>query len=360
MASLITTQESPMNIALCHHYSLTFYGGGERFLIDAAKQLAKRGHNVVIYALPLGRRPINLDGPLQGIEYHESFIHNIRDADVSYFVYAPLVHNLFVGKSPRIGALHAFVFLDELQHTEIRTISHADFIRCFGFSRFVSNIYFDRFEKRKLRGFDAVHVINREALKLFNGEKRVYYVPNWIDTSRFKPVEEKSTKFSVLFAGRRTKGFSTFVEIANLLKNKEIDFIAIGPDLESTGNVKNLGFITDVEELIRLYSKVHFLVYTSKIDVFPLTLLEAAACKIPIVALPTRAIQGLNLPLFYATSVKEFAQVTCELQNVWHTRREHYIKLSDGMRAEAIKYDLNDVFPKFLDMLKEVATLSAN
>jgi len=349
-----------MKVALCHHYSLTFYGGGERFLIDVANQLMRRGHNAVIYALPFGRRPVNLDGLLQDVEYHENFIHNIRDVDVAYFVYAPLVHNLFVGKFPRIGAIHAFVFLDELQHTEIRTMSHANFIRCFGFSRFISNLYFDKFEKNKLRGFDAVHVINNEALKLFHGEKRLYYVPNWIDTSRFRSVEDKGTRFSVLFTGRRAKGFSTFVEIAHLLRNKEIDFIAIGPDLESIGNVKNLGFITDVEELIRLYSKVHLLVYTSKTDVFPLTLLEAAACKIPIVALPTKAIQGLNLPLFYATSVKEFAQVICELQNVWQTRREHYIKLSDGMRAEAIKYDLNDVFPKFLDMLKEVATLSAN
>jgi glycosyltransferase involved in cell wall biosynthesis len=349
-----------MNVALCHHYSLTFYGGGERFLIDAAKQLAKRGHNVVIYALPFGHRAINLDGPLQGIEYHESFIHNIRDVDVAYFIYAPLVHNLFVGKTPRIGAFHAFVFLDELQHTEIRTMSHAEYLKRFGFSRFVSNMYFDKFEKWKLRSFDAVHVINKEALKLFKGKKRIYYVPNWIDTSRFKTVEEKGTKFSVLFVGRRTKGFSTFVEIANLLKNKEIDFIAIGPDLESTGNVKNLGFITDVEELVRLYSKVHFLVYTSKTDVFPLTLLEAAACKIPIVALPTRAIQGLNLPLFYATSVKEFAEVIFELQKVWQTRKEDYAKLAEEMRARAAQYDLNNVFPKFLDMLKEVATLSAN
>jgi glycosyltransferase involved in cell wall biosynthesis len=221
-------------------------------------------------------------------------------------------------------------------------------------------MYFDKFEKWKLRSFDAVHVINKEALKLFKGKKRIYYVPNWIDTSRFKTVEEKGTKFSVLFVGRRTKGFSTFVEIANLLKNKEIDFIAIGPDLESTGNVKNLGFITDVEELVRLYSKVHFLVYTSKTDVFPLTLLEAAACKIPIVALPTRAIQGLNLPLFYATSVKEFAEVIFELQKVWQTRKEDYAKLAEEMRARAAQYDLNNVFPKFLDMLKEVATLSAN
>jgi len=329
-------------------------------LVEAARQLIKRGHDAVIYGLPFKNRPVNLKPLLQGVEYHEGLIHNIHDVDVAYFIYAPLVHNLFVGKFPRIGAIHAFVFLDELQHAEIKAMSRVDFIKEFGLSRFISNLYFDKFERKKLNGFDAVHVINHEAIKLLNCKKRVYYVPNWIDTSRFKPIGEKNSKFSVLFTGRRAKGFSTFVEIANLLKKKEIDFIAIGPDLESTSNVKNLGFITDVEELVRLYSKIHVLVYASRIDVFPLTLLEAAACKIPIIALPTRAIQGLSLPLFYASSVKDFAQTICELQGYWETRREDYMKMADKMREETAKYDVNNVFPSFLNMLKEVATFSTN
>ncbi len=348
-----------MKVALCHHYSITFHGGGERFLIDVANQLTKAGHEAVIYALPLARRPINLDASLKGVEYHESLIHHIQDADVAYFIYAPLLHNFFLGNFPRIGALHAFVFLEELQHNEVRTMSHVNFIREFGFSRFVSNLYFERFDKRRLRGFNAVHVINKEAQALVNRKEHVYYVPNWVDTTRFKPVGEKGMKFSVLFVGRRTKGFSTFIDIASLLSKDGIDFLAIGPDLESTRNVKNLGLITDTKELIELYSKVHVLVYTSKTDVFPLTLLEAAACKIPIVSLPTRAIQGLSMPLFYATSVKEFAQAILYLQNIWQTKREGYDELGEAMRAEAANYDLSTVFPKFLDMLKEVALFSA-
>ncbi len=320
--------------------------------------MIKRGHSAVIYALPFAGRPINLDRVLQGIEYHESLVHRIHDVDVAYFIYAPLVHNLFLGSFPKIGALHAFVFLEELQHDEIRTMNHVSFVKQFGLSRFLSNLYFDRFDKRQMNGFDAIHVINREAQALINGKKRVYYVPNWVDVSRFQPIREKETRFSVLFAGRRTKGFSTFVEIANLLSKDGIDFLAVGPDLEGTQNVKNLGFITDANELIDLYSKVHVLVYTSRIDVFPLTLLEAAACKVPIVALPTRAIQGLNLPLSYATSAKEFAQVIFKLQNAWQTRGEDYTELAEGMRAGAMQYDVNSVFPKFLDMLKEVAMLS--
>ena len=349
-----------MKVALCHHYSLTFHGGGERFLIDAAKQLIKRGHKVTIYALPFGRRPIDISETLQGIEYHEGFIHSLHDADVAYFIYAPIVHKLFFGKCPRIGALHAFVFLDELQHDEIRTMSRVDFLREFGFSRFVTNFYFSKLEKRKLDGFDAVHVINQEALKLVPAKKRVYYVPNWIDTARFKPIEEKTEKFTVLFTGRRAKGFSTFVKIAEVLEKKNIDFVAIGPDLESVGNVRTLGFITNVEELVRLYSKVHALVYASRIDAFPLTLLEAAACEIPIIALPTKAIRGLNLPLFYASSTEDFVKMIEEVQDFWQMKNENYVALAEKMREEATKYDVNSVFPKFLNMLKEVAALSAN
>jgi len=349
-----------MKVALCHHYSLTFYGGGERFLIDVANQLIKRGHEVAIYALPIGRRPVNLDMQLQGIEYHESFIHNIKNADVAYVVYAPIVHNFFVGNCPKIGAIHAFVFLDELQHPEITNMSYVNFVKEFGIPRFISRLYFNRLEHKRLNGFDGIHVINKEAFRKFQGKKRVYYVPNWIDTSYFKPIEEKNEKFSVLFTGRKTKGFSSFVKIADYLKEKEIDFFAIGPDVESTNNVKSLGFITDVKKLIWLYSKMHILVYTSRIDVFPLTLLEASACKVPIIAFPTKAIKGLDLPLFYATSTNEFAQKIYQIQDMWKTKKEDYLKLADSMRVEATRYDVNNVFPKFLDMLREVATLSAN
>lgn len=194
-----------MKVALCHHYSLTFYGGGERFLIDVANQLIKRGHEVAIYALPIGRRPVNLDMQLQGIEYHEGFIHNIKNTDVAYVIYAPIVHNFFVGNCPKIGAIHAFVFLDELQHPEIRNMSYMNFAKEFGISRFISRLYFSRLEHKRLNGFDVIHVINKEALRKFQGKKRVYYVPNWIDTSHFKSIEDKKKEIFGALYGKKSK-----------------------------------------------------------------------------------------------------------------------------------------------------------
>jgi len=345
-----------MKVALCHHYSLTFQGGGERFLIDVANQLIKRGHYAAIYALPFGRRPINMEGLLHNIEYHENIMHNIGDADLAYFLYAPLVNNLFAGKMPKIAAIHSFVFLKDLQDTEIRTMNCSNFIRYFGFTRFISNLYFEKIAKKRLSHFNAIHVINKEALKLFDDLQRVYYVPNWIDSSYFKPEEGKKSKFTVLFTGRRTKGFSTFVEISNILGKKEIDFVAIGPDLESTKNVKYLGFISDTRKLIKIYSRVHVLVYTSKTDVFPMSLLEAASCKLPIIAIPTLAIRGLDLPIFYASSAYEFSRAITKLYSIWQKEEDKYMDISEKMREKAIEYDSNKIFPNFLNMLREVAT----
>jgi hypothetical protein len=85
-------------------------------------------------------------------------------------------------------------------------------------------------------------------------------------------------------------------------------------------------------------------------------LLEAAACKLPIVAFPTRALKGLDLPLLYANSPAEFVKDICTLKDVWYEKREEYIKLAENMRKAALEYDRDNVFPKFLSMLGEVAS----
>jgi glycosyltransferase involved in cell wall biosynthesis len=345
-----------MKLALCHHYSLTFHGGGERFLIEFAKQLTKRGHQATIHALPFGHRNVYTSEFLQGIEYQEGFFHNISDADVAYFIYAPIVHHFFRGNCPKIAAIHAFVFFEELQHPKIQSMNSLAFIRQFGFARFAANFYFNRILRKNLRSFDAVHIINRECSKISLRTNSVYYIPNWIDTSVFKPTQEKGKKFSVLFIGRKTKGFSTYVKIAQSLRQYNVDFFAIGPDVESVNNVQSLGLITDVKELVGLYSRVHALVYPSEIDVFPLALLETCACGTPVLALPTRAIEGLGLPIFYAPSVKSFAQRIVKLENMWKKDEGNYVKLTKRIRKDVLKYDVNQVFPKYLAMLKEVAS----
>ena len=345
-----------MRVALCHHYSLTFHGGGERFLIELGRQLMKHGHSAEICALPFGHRAINPEGWLHGIKHQEGWFHDISDADLAYFVYAPVVHHFFRGTCPKIAGIHAFVFVEELQHPDIQHMSSTAFVRKFGWARFLSQLYFNKIKRRNLSSFDAIHVINKEAMKVDFRSKQMHYAPNWIDTSVFKPKGEKEEKFSALFIGRRAKGFRTFLDVAEFLKHQSMDFLAIGPDVGSVKNVKSLGFITDVEKLVRLYSKVHVLVYTSEVDVFPLTLLESCACGIPVVALKTRAIEGLGLPIFQLSSARAIAGKTIELVELWESDNEEYASLAKKVRANVLKYDVAKVFPRYLRMFKEVAS----
>jgi glycosyltransferase involved in cell wall biosynthesis len=298
---------------------------------------------------------VNVTEWLDGIEYHEGFYHDIGDADISYCVYAPIVHNLFKGDCPRIAAVHAFVFARELQHPEVQSMNSVNFFRRFGLSRFATNFYFSKVVRRNLTSFDAVHVINKECLNMSLKAKRLYYIPNWIDSSLFKPTRDKDPVFSALFIGRKTKGFSTFVRIAKSHRIENVNFFAIGPDIENCSNVQSLGFITDTKELVDLYSRVHVIVYTSEIDVFPLTLLEACSCGTPVLALPTKAIEGLDLSVFYALSIDQFTERIADLQKMWRRERETYSTLTKKVRADVMKYDVNRVFPNYLSMLKEVS-----
>ena len=65
-----------MKISFCHHLSLSYYAGGEKWIIETAKELAKRGHDVEIYCLPFlldGKPKINSKEVLEGIPYSENY-----------------------------------------------------------------------------------------------------------------------------------------------------------------------------------------------------------------------------------------------------------------------------------------------
>ena len=84
-----------MEIVLCHHYSLSFGVGGEKFLFSAAKELVKRGHEVEVRALPIMKKRNRFSQLVKylselGVEYQESWLHRVKGADVVYGPYVRL------------------------------------------------------------------------------------------------------------------------------------------------------------------------------------------------------------------------------------------------------------------------------
>jgi len=55
------------------------------------------------------------------------------------------------------------------------------------------------------------------------------------------------------------------------------------------GNVVNHGYVSDRQAMVNLISSMDALIFTSSIDIFPLTVVESLACGTPVLAVPSSA-----------------------------------------------------------------------
>lgn len=350
-----------MKIVLAHHYSLTYVGGGEKFLIELARFLVSRGHMVEVRALPTNRR--SASGSLllpKEVVHIEKWSHSFG-ADVAYFIYAPLVHRLFRTDAPKVAGIHGAPLVPELQAREVFQKSPFKLIKSTDLY-FASSYWFTKIGLRDidLRVFNAVHVIN-PAVRI--NHPRIFFIPLYVDTARYRPVAPKTEKFTVLFVGRPLwrKGIDMFIETARIVKRilgDRVEFMSTNlppEDVEDAGPVKYLGFIRE-EEQVQLYSSSCLVLYPSRIDTFGKVIIEALACGTPVVTTPIGSHLHLNLPLLYASNTREFVKKVVEVYNMWRRENSEYNELCKrGREAVESMYSATKVLPNYEEMLVRVA-----
>lgn len=337
-----------MKIALCLHISLAFGGGGEKWAWTVAKYLHKRGHQVEIHALPYtphGRKVINsneLAKILDGIPYYEAWHHTVS-SDISYMFYNPLGYVFFHCKSKKIAGIHTNVYF----MPKIPPLNY-------GLPAILSRLVYKVMGTADLSMYDAIHIINK-AIKVRH--KRVYYIPNFVNTDIYKPMTKKRDNFTVLYVGRPSwqKGWDVFVTLANLLRSKcsNVEFIWVGGTCNRANGIKGLGYVTREQELARLYSSAHVTVYPSRADNFPLVVVESLACGTPVLTTGIPAHLSLDLPLLFANNVDEFSQKIMNLYNEWKKDPDYFASLGIKLRNLAMRYDSKNILPIFERMLKE-------
>jgi glycosyltransferase involved in cell wall biosynthesis len=142
-------------------------------------------------------------------------------------------------------------------------------------------------------------------------ESKIKVLPNGMDEAFFKKIKNNDFKKKlkikgklILFFGRLnvTKGPDKFVEIAHSLlkERKDLTFVIRGPDegmrakvKELIGNEKRIIFMDgtrDRKEIIKMYQAADIFVLPSYREGLPLTLFEAMAAGLPIVASPVNGI----------------------------------------------------------------------
>ena len=145
--------------------------------------------------------------------------------------------------------------------------------------------------------YDAQVTVARNFLQIPNINKNVTYIPNGIDIEKFTKLHNRIQRFvnfrkpHILFVGRKNdpvKGFSILERALELVKKiiPQTELLVAGGDLPQ-------------DKVLRLYQKADLFVLPSLSEGFPLTLLEAWASKLPVVAtkvgeLPYLIKDGIN------------------------------------------------------------------
>lgn len=148
--------------------------------------------------------------------------------------------------------------------------------------------------------YDCEISVDSSILKYKNVNKSIEIIPNGVDVDKFDKIKtEKTDKFKILYVGRLhpQKGLKYLIRAAKKIiqNNPEVEFHLIGSgsleqelrrEVKETGLSDYFKFKGEVfnEDLIREYKSADLFVLPSIYEGQPLTLLEAWAAKLPVVA----------------------------------------------------------------------------
>jgi glycosyltransferase involved in cell wall biosynthesis len=338
-----------MKVGLFHFYSLTYGGGGERFITELATYLASRGHAVEVHTLPLAHGHAGIDLP-QDVRYCEKIVHRVH-ADVAYYMYTPLTPRLFLCSAPKIAGLHAPVVLEE----------HPSAVDSFRQGPHVFAAYLARrfAGPRPMRRFDAVHTVMPTRV----AHPRVFFLPNWVDCSHrdaaLRNRERRPPKFVVLYVGKPSyiKGFNRFIELSHLIDGNDIEFVATVPPQSvgpGDGNIKCLGMVPH-DTIWDLYATAAVLVHPTRRETFGRVIIEALASGTPVVTTQIPAHTRLGLALEYASTTEEMAAKVNHLHAEWTADYPAYLDRCRRLAAEVSKYDARTLLPQYETMFTTVA-----
>lgn len=210
------------------------------------------------------------------------------------------------------------------------------------------------------------------------GEDRTHLIMgSGVDTSRFKPHEAArpdGTTMRVLLASRLLwdKGIREYIEAARLLREQHlpVEFVLAGvPDHGNPGSVsmrqvarwQKSGAVTylgHVSDMPRLLHDIHVAVLPSYREGVPRSLLEAAACALPIVATDVPGcrevvVHGINGLLVPARDPRALADA---IRYMWEHPAERARMGAAGRGRALANFDERIVFEKTLDVYRELLT----
>jgi len=324
-------------------------GGVAQHVRDLVKFLKNDGHDVDI------------------ISSENTFTIPIKKLKNPSFLISSFLKTKFSKKYDIVHAQHpiAALAMKNVSGKKILTI-HGIYSEQIGMLHGKSSSNFsNKYEKNAFEWADAVTAGSKEAFEYYSklGTK-VSFIPNAIDVDSLPSEIDTRYEKQIIFAGRlsKEKGILTILDTAkNLPKDIHLLIIGNGPEKES------------VVESIKNRENVHYLGYQSKEKTIPLirgsklliqpslaegisaTLLEAMACKTPVIATNI----GGNMELFE----NNITGILIEPENPKELLKEIISLLNNPTKLEQIsksafeqvqKYDWSNIGKKYLNLYEKL------
>ena len=309
-------RSTPLRIDVFTDYFPPHIGGGvERVVYELCRRLARQGHVLRVFTFNTDCAPAH--EVMEGVRvYRAPAIQLTRftrmQASLSPGL-LPLAWRLARSQPPDVIHAHNLFFFSTLSALFLRhvlkrplvTTLHVGSLRQLGgTSGLLASTYERVVGRAVVRSSDRLIAVSgavaRHARRLGAGQEVVRVIANGVDIDRFHPaIGHRNGAFRIACVGRLifNKGPQYLVEAAPqvLRARPEAEFVFVGdgplrPQLEK--RARQLGvshrttFLGTRPDVASILQTCHLLARPSLLEGMPLTVLEAMACGLPVVATP--------------------------------------------------------------------------
>ena len=315
-----------MRIAHISMFFLPTFGGVEQVIYELAKQQVHDGHEVHIFCCDSDKnqRIEKKEEIIEGIHVHR-FPYLFR-LSLNTFIWPSLLWNF--KKYGKFDILHSHVsghdfilfagLLSRVNHSKHIHTTHCPWtdssFRPAILKPFLilNDLFLNKLSFSFIDKIISITPWEMKYLEKYSEPKKIVLIPNGADRIFFKKVKKNNfrrnngitEKHLVLFFGRLnpTKGPEVLARCAvNITKKrKDIAFVWVGPDegkaedvraiIKGHKNMKYLGPLKGKGKIAEMYQSADVYILPSYREGLPLTLFEAMASGLPIVASPVNGV----------------------------------------------------------------------
>ncbi len=378
-----------MKIAFICPYYEPAIDGPKQVIKELAFRLIKSGHEVHVYTSDWDKKKrIKIkEEIIDGVKVHRCY-HIFRVSQFSTVfpsVFFKLMNEEFdIIHTHVTGWAHVFFasIAAKLKNTRLIHTTHCPWTDTY--RSFAGNIWkpisYNIFMRISYKLSDKIIAITPweiQFIEKYGGKNKIAVIPNGVDKIFFKKVKNNNFKKTygitgkiILFFGRLniTKGPNKFVLAAKeiLKERKDLNFVMVGPDegmkssilsmIKNEKKIRLLDPIYERQKIAEMYQASEVYVLSSFREGLPLTLFEAFASGLPVVASPVNGIpyeMKENENGFFCN----YNDISCLKSKILFLikNKNLYLKIRENNIKKAQNYDWDKIFRETMKLYHKKA-----